>query len=214
MRWDMDKVDEPTAYKLLAATVVPRPIAWVVSLNADGGRNAAPFSFFNVMCSDPPTLVLGINVATGRGMKDSARNILEQGDFSVNLVSEAQVHQMNITALDAPAGVDELALAGVATVPASHIAPPLIAEAPVSMECRLHSHIELGPGQIIVVGSVLAVHVADRFVQDAARAHFDTPSMGLVGRSFGAEYIRTEDRFDLPRPTWADWQKTHPAVTE
>lgn len=210
MRWDMDKVDEPTAYKLLASSVVPRPIAWVVTLNQDGSRNAAPFSFFNVMGTEPPMLAIGINWTPGGPIKDSGRNILDRGEFSVNLVSEDLVRQMNITAVNAPAGVDELAMAGLTTHPASHIAPPLIAGAPVSMECRLHSSQSIGAAQMIMVGQVLAVHIADRFVRDADRAHLDTPAMGLVARGYGAEYIRSNDRFGLPRMNWAEWQNTQP----
>lgn len=210
MRWDMDQVDEPTTYKLLAATVVPRPIAWVVTLNDDGSRNAAPFSFFNVMGTEPPMLAFGVNWTPGEPIKDTGRNILARGEFTVNLVSEDLVRQMNITAVNAPAGVDELAMAGLTSHPATHIAPPLITGAPVSMECRLHANLSIGAAQMIMVGQVLAVHIEDRFVRNLDRTHLDTPAMGLVARSYGAEYIRANDRFDLPRMNWAEWQKNNP----
>lgn len=209
MRWDMDKVDEPTAYKLLAATVVPRPIAWVVTLNQDGSRNAAPFSFFNVMGTEPPMLAFGINWTPGEEIKDTGRNIMDRAEFTINLVSETLVRQMNITAVNAPSGVDELTMAGIETRPASHIAPPLIAGAPVSMECRLHQTVPIGAAQMIVIGRVLAVHIDDQYVRDANRTHLDTPAMGLVARSYGAEYIRSNDRFDLPRMNWEQWQATN-----
>lgn len=210
MRWDLDQVDEPTAYKLLASTVVPRPIAWVVTLNEDGSRNAAPFSFFNVMGSEPPTLAFGINWTPGEPIKDTGRNIQERAEFSVNLVSETQVRQMNITAVNAPVGVDELTMAGLEVTPACHIAAPLIAGAPVSMECRLHQAVPIGAAQMIIIGRVLAIHVADQFVRDASRTYLDTPAMGLVARSYGAEYIRSNDRFDLPRMNWEQWKASSP----
>ena len=117
MYWDLEQVSEPIAYKLVAATVMPRPIAWVVTQDAAGRTNAAPYSFFNVMGSAPPTVVLGLMGDAARGFKDTASNIMATGEFVVNLVPERLVQAMNITAVDAPAGVDELALAGLETLP-------------------------------------------------------------------------------------------------
>lgn len=205
MRYDLDRVPEPIAYKLLAATVIPRPIAWVVTKGAEG-VNAAPYSFFNVMGSAPPTLALGLMAAPDRGFKDTARNILETGEFVVNLVPERLVQAMNLTSADAPRGVDELALAGLATLPSEHVGPPRIADSPVAFECRALSSVVTGPCQTVVIGRVLAVHVQDRYLKNAERAHIDTDALDLVARSFGSEYIRSHDRFDLPRPTWAGLQ--------
>jgi len=203
MRFDLDGLDPAIVYKLLAATVVPRPIAWVVTLNPEGGVNAAPYSFFNVMGSAPPTIVLGIMASPDRGYKDSARNIIEGGEFVINLVPERLAPQMNLTAADAPRGVDELEFAGLTTSPCVHVAPPRIAASPVSFECVKHSTVETGPHQVIVIGRVLAIHIDPCFVKDAARGHVLTEDLDLIGRSFGATYIRTRDTFDLARPTWA-----------
>lgn len=202
MRYDLDQVPEPIAYKLLAATVIPRPIAWVVTKGTQG-LNAAPYSFFNVMGSAPPTIALGLMAAPDRGFKDTALNILETGEFVVNLVPERLVQAMNLTSADAPRGVDELALAGLATQPSQHIAPPRIADSPVAFECRSLSSVVTGPCQTVVIGRVLAVHIEDRYLKDAERAHIETDALDLVARSFGSEYIRSHDRFELPRPTWA-----------
>lgn len=205
MRYDLDQVPEPIAYKLLAATVIPRPIAWVVTKGAQG-VNAAPYSFFNVMGSAPPTIALGLMAAPDRGFKDTALNILETGEFVVNLVPERLVQAMNLTSADAPHGVDELALAGLATLPSQHIAPPRIADSPVAFECRALSSVVTGPCQTVVIGRVLAVHIEDRYLKNSERAHIDTDALDLVARSFGSEYIRSHDRFELPRPTWAGLQ--------
>lgn len=205
MRYDLDQVPEPIAYKLLAATVIPRPIAWVVTRGAEG-LNAAPYSFFNVMGSAPPTIALGLMAAPDRGFKDTALNILETGEFVVNLVPERLVQAMNLTSADAPRGVDELALAGLETLPSQHIAPPRIAESPVAFECRALSSVVTGPCQTVVIGRVFAVHIQDRYLKNADRAHIDTDALDLVARSFGSDYIRTHDRFELPRPTWAGLQ--------
>ncbi len=202
MRYDLDQVPEPIAYKLLAATVIPRPIAWVVTKGAQG-VNAAPYSFFNVMGSAPPTIALGLMAAPDRGFKDTALNILETGEFVVNLVPERLVQAMNLTSADAPRGVDELALAGLATQPSEHVAPPRIADSPVAFECRALSSVVTGPCQTVVIGRVLAVHIDDRYLKNADRAHIDTDALDLVARSFGSEYIRSHDRFELARPSWA-----------
>ena len=205
MRWDLDQVAEPIAYKLLAATVMPRPIAWVVSQDKQGKLNAAPYSFFNVMGSAPPTIVLGLMADPARGFKDTAANILATGEFVVNLVPEGLVQQMNITAVDAPTGENELYLAGLATEPSVHIRPPRIAASPVAFECRMLSSVVTGPHQTIVIGRVLAVHIDDRFILNPERAHIDTPALNLVARSYGSTYVRSRDTFELDRPKWADW---------
>lgn len=203
MRFDLADVETSVAYKLLAATVIPRPIAWVVTKARDGGLNAAPYSFFNVMGSNPPTVAIGILADPERGFKDTARNILETGEFVVNLVPERLVAAMNLTSADAPQGVDELAFAGLATEPSTHVAPPRIAESPVSFECVSQASVTTGPAQVVVIGRVLAVHIADRFVLNAERGHVDTDALDLVARSFGGTYVRSHDTFDLARPTWA-----------
>jgi len=202
MRFDLDQIDTAIAYKLLAATVIPRPIAWVVTKGADG-VNAAPFSFFNVMGSAPPTVALGLLADPERGFKDTAANILASGEFVINLVPERLVQAMNLTAADAPRGVDELQLAGLATLPSTHVTPPRIAESPVAFECRVLSSVVTGPCQTVVIGRVLSVHIEDRYLLSPDRAHIDTDALDLVARSFGSEYIRSHDRFELARPTWA-----------
>lgn len=203
MRYDLSAVPEPIAYKLLAATIIPRPIAWVVTQDAEGRRNAAPFSFFNVMGSAPPTVALGILADPARGLKDTAQAILDTGEFVVNLVPERLVQAMNLTSIDAPRGVNELELAGLATLPSDSVAPPRIADSPVAFECRLHTSVETGPNQVVVIGLVTTVHIEDRFLLDPVRAHVDTDALDLVARSFGAGYIRSHDTFQLARPNWA-----------
>jgi len=204
MRFDLEEVGTPNAYKLLVATVMPRPIAWVVTQDAEGRLNAAPFSFFNVMGSEPPTIAIGIMGDPERGFKDTSRNILDTGEFVVNLVPERLVRSMNVTSIDAPRGVDELALAGLATTPSARVRPPRIAQSPVAFECVSLSSVVTGPAQVVVIGRVLTVHVADDCVLDRERAHIDTPKLDLVARSYGSDYVRTHDTFSLARPKWSE----------
>lgn len=201
MQFDLDQLGTDIAYKLLAATVIPRPIAWVVT-QGPSGLNAAPYSFFNVMGSNPPTVALGILADPARGFKDTVRNIVETSEFVVNLVPERLAEAMNTTAVNAPLGVDELALAGLDTTPSAHVTPPRITASPVSFECRVFSTVETGPQQMIVIGRVVTVHISDNYVLDGEKGYVDTPRLDLVGRSSGSAYIRTQDQFSLERPKW------------
>jgi flavin reductase (DIM6/NTAB) family NADH-FMN oxidoreductase RutF len=206
MRFDLDKTDTAIAYKLLAASVVPRPIAWTVTLDRQGRVNAAPFSFFNVMGSAPPIVTLGIIGDPVKGFKDTARNIMDTGEFAVNLVPMSLARQMNATSIDAPTGLNELELAGLTTTPSEHIRPPCIKECPVSFECINHSSVVTGPHQVLVIGRVLAIHIKDEFLKDAARGHVDTLKLDLVARTFGSGFARIGEHFDMARPVWKDWQ--------
>jgi flavin reductase (DIM6/NTAB) family NADH-FMN oxidoreductase RutF len=202
MHFDLSQTSSAITYKLLAASIVPRPIAWLVTQSPEGDINAAPFSFFNVMGPEPPIVAVGINKDSERGTKDSARNILATGEFVVNLVTVALAKQMNLTAIDAPFGINELDLAGLTTVPSMTIKPPRIAQSPVALECVSETVLETGPHQYVVIGAVRGIHIDDQFVRDPARGHVDTVALDLLGRTFGSGYVRLTDRFDMQRPSW------------
>ena len=203
MRFDLDPATPQMSYKLLAATVTPRPIAWITTQGLSGVVNAAPYSFFNAMGHTPPTVAIGMLADPEKGWKDTPRNILDTGEFVVNLVPEDLAEAMNQTCTNAPAEVSELTLAGLQATPSTHITPPRIAEAPVSFECKTFTVVNTSPQQAIVIGQVLAIHVADRYVLDVERGHIDTPAIGLVGRMHGSGwYTRTQDMFQMDRPVW------------
>lgn len=207
MKFDLTTLPADISYKVLASTIVPRPIAWVTSQSAGGIVNAAPFSFFNGMGSDPPTLVIGLLRDPVRGYKDTARNIIDNGEFVVNLVPERLAEAMNITCIDAPPDVSEIDLAGLHLASSDAIAPPRIAESPVAFECRTHTTLITGPKQTLVVARVLAAHITDEYVLDKERAYIDTPKLNLVGRLHGSGwYTRTGDTFQLTRPTYSEWK--------
>ena len=211
MLFDFETLSPQNRYKVLVSTVVPRPIAWVVSQSPDGRRNAAPFSFFNALMGDPP--VVGIGIGGRRPddppgtWKDSAANIRATGQFVVNLVGYANREAMNVTAIELPAEVNELHQAGLATLPSVKVAPPRIAESPVALECERVAIIELAVDRVIVLGRVLAAHVRDDCVLDAARCYIDTPKLDLIGRMHGSGwYARTTDLFEQPRIPVAAWE--------
>ncbi len=195
-------------YKLLVSTVMPRPIALVSTLNADGGTNAAPFSFFNVFSNAPPLLVIGIQGnprGDGNPHKDTARNILARREFVVNLVSREITEQMVVCSVDFPEGVSEFTEAGFTPRPSRQIKVPGIMEAPVSFECRLFSNQELPYNRSLVTGEIVHLHIRDDVIDD--KMHIDVDKLDLVGRMHGAGwYSTTRDRFEAPRMTVAEWQ--------
>ena len=200
MLFDFAALTPNDCYKLLVATVTPRPIAWVVTQDAEGRLNAAPYSFFNVMSGDPPVVVFGIGGREPGDAKDTGNNIRRTGQFVVNLVDEATADAMNVTAIDFPHGVDEIAEAGLTTLPSVRVAPPRIAESPVALECERMMGIEIGSGRTLVLGRVLAMHVRDDAVLDRERCYIDTPKLRLIGRMHGAGwYARTSDLFEVRR---------------
>lgn len=204
MEFDFARLDATARYRILTSTVVPRPIAWITTVSAEGVRNAAPFSFFNAMGKDPPLVAVGILDDAGR-IKDTARNILETGEFVVNLVSEAVIEAMNATSAPIAAHLDELALAGLETAASSKVRPERIARSPVALECRLHTPLQFPSGQLVVIGEVLSVHVHDGHVVASEPPRIETDSLQLVARMAGRDgYLRTRDTFALERPVSAE----------
>ncbi len=211
MQFDLDRMAAADRYELLLSTVVPRPIALITTLSADGRLNAAPYSLFNVMGHDPAIVVVGVLPHLEGRRKDTGENILATDEFVVNLVSEPLAEAMNITCIDAPPDVDELALARLEAVPSVKVKPPRIALSPVAFECRLLTSLSFGPNQALVVGRMMHAHVMDEFVLDAKRGLVDTPALKMIGAMHGARwYAKTSDLFAMDRPTWAGWVKESP----
>jgi flavin reductase (DIM6/NTAB) family NADH-FMN oxidoreductase RutF len=212
MFFDFAEIAPKYCYKLIVSTVTPRPIAWVVSQDAAGVLNAAPFSFFNAFASDPPIIGIGIAGRSRRPApgaeatdnplphKDTRSNIAAVGEFVVNLVSEETVQAMSITAIDFDPHIDELAQAGLTAHPSVRVKPPRIAESPVAMECVLHQIVDFNATNSLVLGRIVAMHVRDDVVLDAATALIDTSKLHLIGRMHGTSwYARTTDLFELVR---------------
>lgn len=178
-------------YKLLTGTVVPRPIAWVSTLSADGEPNLAPFSFFNAVCSKPPTVLFCPSIrSTDGGKKDTYNNVRAVGEFVINIVTVSLLEAMNISATEVSPGVNEFERAGVTPAPSSFVGPPRVAESPVNMECKVSQIIDIGDGSkgagSIVIGEVLHMHVADEILLPNYK--IDTAKMDPIGRLAGPNY--------------------------
>jgi len=180
---------------LLVNAVVPRPIAWVSTVDAEGRPNLAPFSFFNVICVEPPLLGFSPGLRAGQ-TKDTLRNVRATGEFVVNVVPHALAEAMNLSAGEYGPEVDEFALARLATRPSRSVKPPQVAASPVAFECRLHQILDFDTASL-VIGRILCVH-ADDAVMEAGR--IVPERLDIVGRLGGADYCTTRDRFALARP--------------
>jgi flavin reductase (DIM6/NTAB) family NADH-FMN oxidoreductase RutF len=206
MFFDFETLPTADRYKLVVSTIVPRPIAWVVTQDSSGVVNAAPYSFFNAFSDDPVVIGIGCGPTPAGKAKDTLANIKALGQFVVCLVPQSHLPQMNITATDFGPEVDELEEAKLTKIPSSKIKVPRIGESPVALECETFQLIPVGH-HTIVLGKVLAMHVRDDAVMDEAKRYIDTPKLDLVGRMHGRGwYTRTTDRIEVPRITLAEWE--------
>jgi flavin reductase (DIM6/NTAB) family NADH-FMN oxidoreductase RutF len=190
-------------YKLLIGTILPRPIAWV-STQGEDGVNLAPFSFFTCVSTNPP--MIGFTVMPGPfGEKDTLRHIRENREFVINVVSRSILDQMNITATDAPPGVNEFELAGLTEEASQCVKVPRVKEAKVHFECKMHSIVGLGLGpDHFVIGEVMNFHVNDEIMMD--RYRIDVESLDPVGRMAGNFYTTSDHLLKKLRIPYKDIQ--------
>jgi flavin reductase (DIM6/NTAB) family NADH-FMN oxidoreductase RutF len=201
MRLDFTALPPREVYDWMIRTILPRPIAWVSTISGDGKTNLAPFSFFQGVTSNPPTLLfVPVNKRDGT-KKDTVRNIEEVGEFVVNLVSFALAEKMNATSAMLPYGDSEFEKFDIAAAPSERVRPPRVSSASVNFECTLDRIVCIGEGPLaanVIFGRILLVHVSDSVIASDGKA--DPEKLDLIGRMGGETYTRTTDRFDLKRP--------------
>lgn len=198
MQIDTRNIDSRKAHDLLKGCVAPRPIAWISTLNADRTVNAAPYSCFTFVATEPPMVCFSVERRLTGHKKDTLVNVEQTGDFVVNMVSYELAEAMNQCAEDLPYGVSELARAGLEPYPSETVASPRIAESPVSLECRVADVMELGRSRhSLVIGEVLLLHIRDDLYADGT---VDLARLRPVGRLAGNHYCRLGEAFELPRP--------------
>ena len=199
---DPSALEPREVYKLLIGSVVPRPIAWVSSISLEGQLNLAPFSYFNIACANPPTLLFCPNRRADGSKKDTLLNIEATGEYVIHIVDEAHVAAMNQSSAEFPRGVNEFEAAGLLAAPSLEVRPARVAEAPIAFECRLFQVVPVsdGPqGGEVVIGRVLLLHVRDDVRPDT---YIDLDALRPVARLAGNGYARVTDTFDLPRPVY------------
>jgi len=184
-------------YRWLTATVTPRPIAWVSTRSAEGIDNLAPFSFFQVVCDEPPTLMVSISRRAGGEPKDTLLNLRDNGE----LVGHAQAEAMNASSASLPRGVSEFERFGIAATSSERVKPLRVLGAPVAFECRvaeIKPYPAERPTHHLVFAEVLLAHIDDGVLADAR--HADAARLDLVGRMGGSLYATTRDTFAMIRP--------------
>jgi flavin reductase (DIM6/NTAB) family NADH-FMN oxidoreductase RutF len=198
---DPSQIAPGDVYKLMIGMIVPRPIAFVSTVDPAGVRNLAPFSYFTACGSNPPVVCFSTSVRPGpQPYKDTLHNVEATGEFVVNIVSEEIADQMNRTAIDVPPEVDEFELSGLTPIASDLVKPPRVAESKVQMECRLHQIVRVSDkpgGGILVLGEVLRFHVLESLLDGYK---IDPEKLSAIGRMGGPSYVRTHDRFDMLRP--------------
>jgi len=192
---DAASLDTSAAYALLVGCVVPRPIAWITTIGPDGIVNAAPFSSYNYVAHSPPMLAVNIGSRDSE-LKDTARNLSANGEFVVNVATEANMEWLHRCGADYPPEVSEPAALGLALLPSTHVAPPRIAMSPIQMECRLAHKLPLGRGlNTLYIGEIVAFHLqADLF----DGRHVDSLKLRPLARLGGPYYAGIGPVFNRP----------------
>lgn len=195
---DADDLDAAQTYKILNATIVPRPIGWISTISKDGVANLAPFSFFTVVGRKPPVLSISIqHRSDGVTLKDTYVNIRDTGEFVANLVTLLLADKMHRTAFEHSPEVDEFEAAGLEKAASGIVKPPRVALAPVAMECKLEREFTVGDyDDHVVWGRVVRFHLRDD-IYDADNFHVDTAALAPVGR-LAAEYTLVDNVFVTP----------------
>ena len=198
---DMEKSPAREIYKVMIACITPRPIAWVSTISPSGVPNLAPFSFFNGIGANPPTVLFcPVNRRDG-SKKDTLVNIEATKEFVVNVVPFSLAKPMNDTSADLPYEVNEFEKAGIDPAPSLKVKPPRVKDSPVYFECVLHQVVTVGEGALganVVIGRIVCIEIADAVL--AADGQIDPRKLDTVGRMGGSLYSRTTDLFELQRP--------------
>lgn len=198
---DPFSLPEKENYKFLTGGIIPRPIAFVTSLSKEGVLNGGPFSYFNIVASNPP--LVSISVQRNNGMKkDTARNILDTGEFVVHIVDERNVEKVNLTAAALPPEESEIEMAGLTPIESTKISVPGVQEAKIRMECVLEHSLELGgsgdnPACDLIIGRVVQYHIDESLYH---KGRIDARKLSAVSRLAGNDYAKLGDFFSIQRP--------------
>ena len=192
-----DPASMPGIYSLLGSLVVPRPIGWVSTRSVDGVDNLAPHSFYQLVSTNPPIVMIST-----MGEKGTARNIKETGEFVVCGTPVSLIEKVNITGVDFESGVSEFDIAELTREPSAAVAPSRVAESPYALECRCCDMFEMGNG-IVIFGEVVMIAV-DESVMDGNRVMMD--ALDPVARLGASDWSALGEIFDVPRLSVDDYR--------
>ena len=201
MKFDPSEISFTEVHKLMIGSIVPRPIAFVSTLSRDGKNNIAPFSYFNGVCSRPPTIMFAPARRGWDGKeKDTLVNIRDNNQFVINIVSESFAEQMVMCSTDFDSDVDEFEISGLNPVPSNKISPPRLLESKISYECELNQIVEIGEGDagsgFIVIGTIVLFHIDDDVYDNG---HILLDRLEPLGRLAGNQYTRPNNNLEIIR---------------
>lgn len=202
MEIDPTTIPHQSIYKILTGSILPRPIGWISSIDLSGRPNLAPFSFFNVVCANPPTVLFCPSIRGVDGKtKDTLNNLRATNEFVVNIVTEELLEAMNLSSIEAPPEFDEFNFAGVTLAPSVMVKPPRVAESPIHFECRVNQIIDINDqpgGGSIVIGSIVHIHADERVMFGGDKINLT--ALKPIGRLMGSAYCRVSEFIELERP--------------
>jgi len=200
MEFNPETLETKAIYKLLTGTIIPRPIAWVSTVDENGINNLAPFSYFNMVGDDPPHIMFSTRIDANSN-KDTLNNILANKQFVVNMVTETLVEQMNATAQSVTPDVDEFELVGVTPVPSIAVKPMRVKESPIHLECELTHHYFLEDhkqgGACVLIGRIIHMHYDDSVLLDDYKINLETYKP--IARLAGSNYSKIGEIFSVKR---------------
>jgi flavin reductase (DIM6/NTAB) family NADH-FMN oxidoreductase RutF len=202
MEIDPTTLPHQSIYKILTGSVLPRPIGWISSIDMDGRPNLAPFSFFNVVCSSPPTLLFCPLIrGTDGKTKDTLNNVRATNEFVVNIVTEELIYAMNASSMEAPPDFNEFEFAELTLTPSITVKPPRVKESPIHFECRVKQIIDINDapgGGSIVIGTITHIHTEERVMLGTDKINL--MALRPIGRLMASGYCRVTDTIELERP--------------
>lgn len=202
MQIDLSQLSPNRVYFTLIQTLIPRPVAWVLSENSDRSLNLAPFSYFNAVCSDPPLVMLSIGKKVDGSLKDTRRNIVEQKHFVVHIAHREMAPMVTASSRELAENYSELAQLGLQTVPFGSFPVPRLSDCRIAFACRFHQQIELGPlPQAMILAQVESVFIDDAVASvEAGRLTVDAAKVNPLSRLGGDEYGTIGEVLKVPRP--------------
>ncbi len=203
MNFDINELDPSRIYSIMAQTIMPRPIAWVLSENANGSYNLAPFSYFAPICSDPPLFMISISKKPDGSLKDTRANIIERKEFVLHLPTWSQLEAMNASAATLPSGVSEVEELGLELENFAGSRLPRLADSRVAMACTLHEIQEIGNGPYaMIIGRIHHIYIDDIAVleQSEEKIRISPKILDPVGRLGGPRYTKLGKVVTLARP--------------
>lgn len=200
MQFDPNELAQSAKYKLLTGSIIPRPIGWISTIDKNGINNLAPFSYFNAVGEDPPHVMFS-TVRGNDANKDTLNNVLFNGQFVVNMVTEELVEKMNLTSQSVAADVDEFELANLTPIPSLKVKPMRVKESPITFECELVHHYFLenhkNGGACIIIGRIIMMHFAEEVLLDNFKINLETYKP--IARLAGSNYAKLGELFSIKR---------------